>query len=282
MNSDTDVPPRSISRQSSPMLSIGRNCLVSRGLQALAQLPPTSPAVLLDNIHTAASNGDADLQVLDDANDDATATILRRHGAVGKLSLEGIKKLKDTAGSDIPMNEEMARGLGMMARGAIQSGVTEFADFIRMVAQSIGIDLTRKYGVAIEAGWNRIKDRGAPIEAATSTIEALKEIEDERRGQTDGNGDDAPGVHGDRHVEDDQADGDEEAEGRGETGGSGRVDGVPDRGTGGESLEGGNGRDGSPVGSGEAATSHSGQTLDRLRGKRCAAVDPNVLEIRGD
>jgi 3D (Asp-Asp-Asp) domain-containing protein len=47
-------------------------------------------------------------------------------------------------------------------------------------------------------------------------------------------------------------------------------------------LEGGNGRDGSPVGSGEAATSHSGQTLDRLRGKRCAAVDPNVLEIRGD
>ena len=105
---------------------------------------------------------------------------------------KGIKDSGSTTFANVPMNEKIARGLGMMADGLIEAGKYKFADFIDSVVELVGIQNTRCYAKYLEAGWNKKAeldsrlDRAGSVEACLSaqSNQTMKKTEESKEVET--------------------------------------------------------------------------------------------------
>jgi chromatin remodeling complex protein RSC6 len=86
---------------------------------------------------------------------------------------KGIKDSGSIPFANVPMNEKIARGLGMMADGLIEAGKYKFADFIESVVELVGIQNTRSYAKYLEAGWNKKAESDCRLERAGSVDACL-------------------------------------------------------------------------------------------------------------
>lgn len=185
--------------------------------------------------------------------------------------LKGIKGLKTTAPMNAPLNADIVQGLARAAKGLVKLGIYDFAVLVKRIAEAAGVDVVRQYGRVMELGWNKVRESNPNMQPSVHVADILKEIEDGRRGRPERDGHDAAGGHGDRHVEDDQAQGGAATDRGGEAGGGRGDAGVPDRDAIGNAVEAGDERDGGGIGSGEAAAAHTGHQLDRPPGDREAS-----------
>lgn len=89
------------------------------------------------------------------------------------LIRKALKDLGTNFFSGPPINEELARGMGMLARGLIKAGRYKFAEFIESAVEMLGAPAVRYLGPHLEAGWNKIAETDDRLDTATSVTDIL-------------------------------------------------------------------------------------------------------------
>lgn len=131
MSDHTDSTLRSIAQRDNLSLSVGRNSLISRGLQDLANFPtaPSAmPTILTDDIHEAARNGDR----------------------------SSVMRILDMDRASVKVDAELLAATVELTEAAIDDGVSTFLEYVTWIADNIGEAATRTIAHYLEAGWNRL------------------------------------------------------------------------------------------------------------------------------